>query len=78
MTKEEDAVIKTKITRQPDDVQMQRMGGGCADGENGRGHAHEPAHKPAHKLSPSWKEKHRLDSRHEQAGSHHLFAFQDR
>lgn len=73
MTKEEEAVIKTKITRQPDNVQMQRMGRGCADGENGRGHAHEPAHM----LCPSWKEKHRLDSRHEQAGSHHLFAFQE-
>lgn len=51
MTKEEEAVIKTKITRQrPGNVQMQRTGGGCADGENGRGYAHEPA--PT--LRPPW------------------------
>lgn len=65
MAKEEKVVIKTKITRQwPGNFQMQRMGEECADKENG--------------LHPAWKEMHRLDSRHEQAGSQQTSSFQEK
>lgn len=43
MTKEEKAAIKTKVTRQwSGNIQMEKMGEGCADRENG--------------LHPPWKE----------------------
>jgi len=72
MTKEEEAVIKTRIIRQrPGSVQMQRMEAGCADGDNERRHVHEPART----LRPPWKKQHWLDSRHEQAGSHQPVLF---
>lgn len=44
MTKEEEAVIKLKITmQQPGNIQIQGMGVHCADRDNGRGYAHEAA-----------------------------------
>lgn len=74
MTKEEEAVIKLKITRQQSsNVHILGMGICCADRENGGGYAHEAAPM----LSPSWKRNTKLDSKHGQAGSQHPRSFQE-
>lgn len=74
MTKEEEAVIKLKITRQqPGNVQTQGMGVHCADRDGGGRYA---MRLPLCSAYPG-KRSTRLDSKRGQAGSRHLLSSQE-